>query len=256
MKKITLFLCAVVTVVLVSLGAVVHAENWVKFSKTHSPGISIYYDTDSIRVNESGDTLTFRIKSLNPQLGGLVQICDMQLREDFMKARVYKATMLNKKVYNPSGGLVKEEGSEGLGLILRSDWDFLEEAAIYAGKHGLYPENKILNLNQYDEVVVEYKAEKSKYAYFPKTIKTTSRGIEFDLWYQNANNYPYSFVYHCIMKNDGNTSAVSSRVYMMWYFVKEIKQSEYLTNLSQATNPNFKKMYNDITNYARQHSGK
>ncbi len=256
MKRITLLLCTVITVVLVSLSTVAHAENWVQFSKTHSPGFRIYYDTDSIRVNEKGDTLTFRIKSLNPQLGGLIQICDMQLSEEHMDVRVYNATMLNKKVYNPSGGLVKEEGREYLGLILKSDWDFLEDVAIYAGKHGLYPENKILNLNQYEEVVVEYNAGKNKYAYFPKTIKTTSRGIEFDFWMQDTKEYPYSSVFHCILKNDGELFADSLRVYMMWYFAKEGKTSGSICNLAQAVNPNFKKMYNDITNYARQHSGK
>lgn len=246
MKRVQYLLYAVLMFTVMSLSAVAHAENWVQFSKTHNPGIRIYYDTDSIRVNPKGDAVTFRLKSLNPQLAGLIQICNMEVRYAYHNFMVYEAAMLDKKVYNPSGGLVSQEGREDLGLVIKSDWDFLEEVAIYAGKHGMYPKDKILNLNQYEEVVIDYKAERSKIALFPQTVKATPKGIEFDFWTQDANEFPRSYVFHCLVQQDGTFIGLEVREYMMWYYHKSKKASETLGNLKTTPNPVYRKLYNEV----------
>ena len=252
MKKIGLLFLMMTLIALTSFHVVAHAENWVQFSKTRGPGFRIYYDTDSIRLNEKCDVITFRLKSLNPQLAGMVQICDMELRETYLKMRLFSATMLNKKVYDVSGKLVKEEGREGLGTILRTDWDFLEEVAVYAGTHGMYPKGRILNINQYDEVVIQEQFNVSKMSYFTQSINATSKGIEFDLWFQEAKSFPQSVVYHCLLKDDGTVRFEEGRLYYMRAFVSKEKVDSEAGNWVKSPNENFRKAYADIKKVANR----
>ncbi len=219
MKKIFFFLLAALLVLANSGSA--YAENWQKFSKSNSEDLQYFYDSDSVKVNTSGDTVTFHMKSLNQKKNNENQLFDMEIREKIMlnpantklKATGHVATILRKRTCDTSGKLIKEEGKEELGFIVGSKWDFLEDVLIFAGHNNLYPEKKILMLNQYK--IERYDA--ADIYYVANRIKKVGNGIEVYFVNDSGNGRISTSVTHFMIYQD-KIIADKANVYVGNYY--------------------------------------
>ena len=255
MRKTILVFCTIVlTLLLLSFGSIASAEKWQSFSKTHSPGFRIYYDTDSIKVDESGNVVSFRIKSLNPQLAGLVQICDIVVTEKSMRHpsgfnfpnRI--AVMSSKKVYDQSGKLIKEEPKETLGSIIGGNWDFLDEALVYAGKNGLYPKGKELNLDQhYWNYVLTQKDGVGVY-YEPDKVKSSPEGLHFEILFRGD---PLCVTYEGYYTKDGGAVITCQRKYYGMFYSGKEQMNRRMANI---TNPSDLKAKQAVIAYRDKHN--